>query len=488
MRVGASTPRNGPRWSRPAIQGILRSPTYTGQGYARRTRYRIATHWRSATHPFGRTHGTAVPQLAKGWLLVGQVPAMMSQEHFDEVQAKLATNQSFARGNNTAHQYLLRALVSCGHACTARAISGRDFYYLCNGKGHTTFSHRASRCPARYTPADQLDILVWQNLCALLAEPEPEPLAAAVARAHGGAWLPQELFARRGQAHLRQQVERLTSTYSKAVLPLDKYERRRRDLEQRVQALADQEEQLRRSDAARQQQFAGIAASLKIICARVQGGLVKAGFEQLGQLVLLLIDRVVITDAEVKILYVLPSNPASEHVRFCHLCKDYFHNSAPRQQHGGTFGLKQLDHLEADTVSGRGSRELRVGIARVNVGGLDTFASETPCTYWTNRWAASWSDASAADMCSVSKTPEHTDREVDLAAPFALGIITADFDAAFGSRTQGAAVQHGHRILQRASAYHLQHRAQVLRKSVEQPARNRRIAAYTRYGIVAGYL
>ena len=166
---------------------------------------------------------------------------------------------------------------------------------------------------------------MWQDLCALLGE--PEPLASAVARAHGGAWLPQELLARRetlrrGQAHLRQQLERLTDAYLRAVIPLDEYERRRRDLEQRVRALAGQEEQLR-CDAARQQQLAGVAASVEAFRARVQRGLAEATFEQRRQLVLLLIDRVVVTDADVEIRYVLPTSAESEHVRFCHLRKDY---------------------------------------------------------------------------------------------------------------------------------------------------------------------
>src|SRR4051794_11515055 len=228
-RRGVPTPSGAPRWSSPTIRGILRNPVYTGQVYALRTRYRAPTHRRSATHPIGRPHGTAVPQPADAWLLVGQVPAVVSREHFDAVQAKLATNRGFARRNNTAHRYLLRALVSCGCcglACTGRAVNGRNFYYLCNGKGHSTFSHRATRCPARYTPAGQLDAVVWADLCALLSE--PEPLAAAVARAHGGAWLPQELLARRatqrrGQAHLHQQLERLTDAYLRGVIPLDEY-------------------------------------------------------------------------------------------------------------------------------------------------------------------------------------------------------------------------------------------------------------------------
>jgi site-specific DNA recombinase len=101
---------------------------------------------------------------------------------------------------------------------------------------------------AHLFPRLSLDEVVWNDLCALLSE--PEPLAAAVARARGGAWLPQERLARRetlrrAQGHLSQQLERLTDAYLRAVIPLDEYERRRRDLDQRMQALAGQEELLR---------------------------------------------------------------------------------------------------------------------------------------------------------------------------------------------------------------------------------------------------
>jgi len=148
-------------------------------------------------------------------------------------------------------------------------------------------------------------------------------------------WLPQELLARRealrhGHAHLRQQLERLTDAYLRGVIPLDEYERRRRELEQRMQALAGQEQQLR-NDTLRQQQLAGVAASVEGFRARIQRGLAEATFEQRRQLVLLLIDRVVVTDAEVEIRYVLPTSPESEHVRFCHLRKDYFDHPTPWQ-------------------------------------------------------------------------------------------------------------------------------------------------------------
>jgi site-specific DNA recombinase len=326
---GVPTPSGAPRWSCATVRGILRNPTYTGQVYAQRMRSRAPTHRRSATHPIGHPSCTAVSQPAARWILVAQVPAVVSQTHFEEVQAKLATNHAFAARNNTAHRYLLRALVSCG--CCGLACRGmtrgRYACYICNGKRQSTYSRHVTRCSSRRAPVGQLDELVWQDLCALLSE--PEPLAMAVARAHGGAWLPQELLARRealrrGRAHLQQQIERLTDAYLRAVIPLDEYERRRRELEQRVKALAEQEEQLH-DDTARQHQVAELTVSLEAFRERVQRGLAQASFEQRRELVLLLIDRVVVTNANVEIRYALPTSPGSEQVRFGHLRKDYFH-------------------------------------------------------------------------------------------------------------------------------------------------------------------
>src|ERR1700761_8049603 len=66
-----------------------------------------------------------------------------------------------------------------------------------------------------------------------------------------------------------------------------------------------------------------MAASLEAFRARVQRGLAEADCERRRQRVMLLIDRVVVTDADVEIRYVLPITPESEHVRFCQLRKDY---------------------------------------------------------------------------------------------------------------------------------------------------------------------
>src|SRR5215203_5586013 len=180
-------------------------------------------------------------------------------------------------------------------------------------------------CPSRYAPAEQLDEVVWQDLCEILTH--PESITDALRRAHGGQWLPQELKARQenlreGRAALERQLERLMEAYLGEIIPLAEYRRRRQELEQKDEALKGQQRRLR-AQADQRMELAGVADSIEDFCVRVQGVLAGATFERRRQLVELLIDRVIVTDDEVEIRYVIPTDPSGEHNRFCHLRTDY---------------------------------------------------------------------------------------------------------------------------------------------------------------------
>jgi site-specific DNA recombinase len=329
MALGVLTPNGKRRWNQATIRGILSNPVYTGKVYAGRTRPRPARIRRSALKPLGQPTAGHEPAPPEDWILVAEVPAVLTQEQFDLIQAKLARNRQFAKRNNKRHEYLLRALVSCGRcglACLARTCQPGYAYYTCRGKSHPLQSCRDEKCPSRFIPARQLEALVWDDLCQLLTH--PELIAQALERAQGGQWLPQELQARRENLRkawrsLDHQLERLTEAYLSDVIPLAEYQRRRQDLEQR-QATLDQQAQQLAASVDRQAELAGLVAAIDGFCQRVQRGLAQATFEQKRQLVELLIDRVVVTDEEVEIRYVIPTHPRSEHVRFCHLRKDYF--------------------------------------------------------------------------------------------------------------------------------------------------------------------
>jgi site-specific DNA recombinase len=383
---GIATPAGKAIWNPSSVRGILINPAYTGQVYAGRTATQRARLRHSALQPIGPRHESSTSVAPAAWLNVAPIPALVSQEQFDHVQAKLALNRQFARRHNTAHRYLLRALVSCGHcrlACMGRRAHPGYDYYLCRGKAPAIQSGRAETCHARYIPARQLDELVWQDLRWVLLH--PDSIAHAVERAHGGHWLPQELQARR--ANLRRaaesakgQIDRLTDAYLKAVIPLAEYQRRRATLEQQVQALTSQLGQLE-VDAKRQRDLAGLTQSVEALCQRLQRGLDHATFEQKRELIELLIDRVVVTNGDVEIRYVIPMTPAGEHVRSCHLRTDYFDPGAqPERIAHRPLDLARLIGHEVPGGLGRqglgvgGDLEVAHGLARAE----DGLADEAP--------------------------------------------------------------------------------------------------------------
>jgi site-specific DNA recombinase len=108
--VGMPAPHGQRRWKPGTIRGILTNPTYTGQVYAGRMCSQITRHRRSPTQSIGRvntsSHRLTPPET---WIPVATIPAIVTQELFDQVQAKLMHNQAFASRNNKAHAYLLRA-------------------------------------------------------------------------------------------------------------------------------------------------------------------------------------------------------------------------------------------------------------------------------------------------------------------------------------------------------------------------------------------
>ena len=333
---GIASPTGKPRWGLATLRGVLTNPTYTGQLYAFRTTYRPPRIRRSAMHPIGRPHGSATPLPPEEWIRVTTVPAVVTEEQFQLAAAKLATNQSFAKRNNTVQPYLLRRLVSCGDcalSCMARRlVHGNYTYYICSGKLRPVLRGQEGHCASRFIPAGSLDELVWSDLCELLTH--PEVIIQELHRAQQGHWLPQELQARRenvrrGQVSLRQQLDRLTEAYLSGVMPLAEYQRRRAELEERLTGLSRQEEQLK-AQAARVQETAGLATSVAAFCERSKAGLAAATFEQKRQLVELLIDRVIVTGDEVEIRYVIPTSQPSEHIRFCHLRLDYFYHPTAR--------------------------------------------------------------------------------------------------------------------------------------------------------------
>ncbi len=327
VKQGIRSPSGKKLWSQATVRGMLTNPTYTGQLFAGRFRRRAAKRRLSPLLPIGACGGEE-RVLPEEWTFVTKIPAIIPEEQFELVKAKLARNRACARRNNKAHDYLLRALVSCGLCrltCQAKTMNKKNSYYICQSKMGQLNSRREEYCASRFIPAKQLDDVVWQDVCEVMMK--PELISDALDRAWGGSWLPQEMQARRenlrrGRRSLERQLERLTEAYLSEVIPLAEYERRRRDLEQRQEALDEQAKQME-MQVERTVELAGVVASVEDFTARIRQGLANTTFEQRRQLVELLIDRVVVSNEEVEIRYVVPTSATSEQVHFSHLRTDY---------------------------------------------------------------------------------------------------------------------------------------------------------------------
>jgi site-specific DNA recombinase len=233
--LGVPTPRGGPRWNTASVRGILRNPAYAGRALSNRTQVAPARRRKSAMLPAGPGLSHA-PRPEEDWITV-PVPPIVCEEAFAQVQAKLDANQQTA-ARNTRHQYLLRALTSCG-ACrlTCGVRQTRP------ATATTSAADAPTRCaPPRasaarhYIPAGQLDELVWADLCALVTD--PAQVARALDRARGGAWLPQELHARQmairqALGQLDRQQQRLLDAYLAEIIALAEFQRKRDELDRR---------------------------------------------------------------------------------------------------------------------------------------------------------------------------------------------------------------------------------------------------------------
>lgn len=322
QEMGVAAPRGGSVWSSSAVRGMLRNPVYKGTACANRTRNVRARIWLSPLRPVGKGESYEW-RPREEWIPIS-VPAIVSEEVYEAVQSKLDTNQKNAARNNQSHEYLLRALVSCGtcRLSVGARTGGSYSYYVCRGyTGVSTAKPRRSHS----FPAQQLDALVWDDLYEALTS--PEQIQAVLERARSGQWLSQELKSRREStskalSEVERQRQRLLDAYVAGVLELPEFERKRMELESRRQSLLAQAKQL--EAAARHDiELGALACGIEAFCAQVREGLEYASFEHKRRLVELLIDRVVVTDDDVEIRYVVPTSPDGPHIPFCHLRTDH---------------------------------------------------------------------------------------------------------------------------------------------------------------------
>src|SRR5262249_13285260 len=181
---GISSPRGKAYWDRTSVWGLLKNTAYIGKAQFGKTRVgpmrpRLRAQRGRALQP--RQAHSIYDTPAEERVSMA-VPAIVDEALFTAVAEQLAENRGRQRQQKRGAKYLLQGLVVCGQcgyayygkplSRSARKGRPRDYaYYRCVGTDAYRFGGTPV-CRNKQCRTDLLDRAVWDDVCALLAEPQ----------------------------------------------------------------------------------------------------------------------------------------------------------------------------------------------------------------------------------------------------------------------------------------------------------------------------
>jgi site-specific DNA recombinase len=258
------------------------------------------------------------------WITI-PVPSLVEPALFVAVQEQLRENQRHARQSRRGALYLLQGLVQCQHcdyayygkrlSPSARKGHPRAYaYYRCLGTDASRVGGERV-CQNTQVRTDLLDLAVWQEVCALLAQ--PERLAEEYQRRlhpdrHTTRTSLTTLEAQLGKR--RQGWVRLIDSDAEALIEKQEFEPRITRLRQRIAHVEAQRQQLAEEDALHTD-LRLIIGRLEDFAAQVQDGLAEADGSRKREMIRALVKRVEVAYDQVKGVFRIdprPGDPSPE--------------------------------------------------------------------------------------------------------------------------------------------------------------------------------
>jgi site-specific DNA recombinase len=315
-------PKGKPYWDRTTVWGILKNPAYKGQAQFGKTqvgprRPRLRPLRGKKAQPRRPVTVYDTPEADR---IAIEVPALVSEEVFAAVAERLQENRRRCRTGQRGARYLLQGLLvcgSCGYAYYGKPLSRsarkgktRDYaYYRCIGTDAYRFAGQRL-CQNKQVRTDLLEEAVWDDVCALLRE--PERVEEEYQRRLSGETSAKEHKGKEQLDGLIQKVKRgiarLIDAYSEGLLDKSEFEPRIRrakdrlaELETQAKAQADREEQ--------QRELRLVIGRLQEFAERVHEGLNGAVWSTRREIIRTLVKRIEISEGEVRVIYKVDAFP-----------------------------------------------------------------------------------------------------------------------------------------------------------------------------------
>lgn len=303
-------------WDRTTIWGILKNPAYQGKAAFGKTRSgelrpRLREQRGQSQQP--RKAYSTYDVSSEEWLSI-PVPPIITEELFSVVQEQLEENRQRARQGKRGAKYLLQGLLvceCCGYSYYGKSISPsarkgkpRNYaYYRCIGSDAYRFGGQRL-CFNKQVRTDQLEQIVWQEVCQLLEDPnrlvhEYQNRLEAAQNAPNHTDLD---MLEKQMSKVRTGISRLIDGYAEGYLDKEEAEPRIRRFKQRLQVLEEQAQNIRTQEQ-KELDLQLVIGRMEEFSEKVKMGLEKLDWNGQRELIRTLVKRVEIGKEQINVVF-----------------------------------------------------------------------------------------------------------------------------------------------------------------------------------------
>jgi site-specific DNA recombinase len=314
---GIKSPRGNSYWHRSTIVGILKNRAYIGSASYGKTEkyegnpdkiryYKSGIHIRPKSAKKVRSDGE--------WFEIG-IPAIIGENDFELALERVNKNKELA-SRNTREPSLLQGLVMCGECgCPFYKRRLSKPYYHCRSHSDA----RMEKCSNTWVGQEALDELVYKEILNLLQNPslihqelqrrEKESKDIEEVKR-------QEIAIRKEFNNLKRERERLLDAYQSGLLDLEALSQRSRRVDKRRNEI---NKDLMALEATRLEDEMGTSWEkvFENTLERVKRSASGLPFKEKQQLIRLLIEKVIVTKDEIKVMHCISPKNFPENMQLC---------------------------------------------------------------------------------------------------------------------------------------------------------------------------
>ena len=299
------SPKGKHVWHPATVDALLRQEAYAGTLYYNR---RITRADGPRLPRYSAEHQPLTQSRPREEWIGIAVPPLVDLDTWSRSQAQHSRNARFSPRHVGPDRYLLRHLVHCEECGQVRQAhrrtkeNGEYRYYRCTTTLPMHLRADKLRCSQPSARADDLDELVWNEVVRHLDNPQLILRSCATPTTSTPA-----ADATRQLTDLRSQQARLIDAYQAGVISLRDLETRRRPVTDRITEL----EQITRHAERQRISQAELKQRIDAFASQIAAGLATMDFTRRQQLVRTVIDKVIVSESRVEILFniPLPSSP-----------------------------------------------------------------------------------------------------------------------------------------------------------------------------------